>query len=152
MMKPTHIVIHHSLTKDGATVSWSAIRNFHMTDPAHMFSDIGYHAGVELAGSSYEVFLGRPWDVVGAHCKSHGMNRISLGVCIVGNFDDAPPSDEMLDVAARYVILPWMRIFGIEPAAVRFHRDWAPDRSCPGKMFTRELLAKHIHGVMPDDV
>lgn len=147
-MKPTHIVIHHSLTPDGKTVSWSAIRRFHTTDPAHMFSDIGYHAGVELVGTDYEVFLGRPWDVEGSHCKAHGMNHISLGVCLVGNYDAAPPPEPMLDVMARYVVLPWMRIFGIMPAAVRFHRDWAPDRTCPGTMFTRALLARHVPGIV----
>ena len=43
----THIMIHHSATEDSQTLSWQAIRRFHMTDPEHLWADIGYHAGVE---------------------------------------------------------------------------------------------------------
>ncbi len=144
---PTQIVVHHSLTPDGRTVSWGAIRSFHMTDPTHRWSDIGYHAGVELAGDGYETLLGRSWDEQGAHCKAGGMNRLALGVCCVGNFDLVPPPDEMLDVLARRVLLPWMRLFDIHPAAISFHRDHAPDRTCPGRMFTKPILARHVPGL-----
>ena len=77
-MKPTHIVIHRSLTNDGQSVSREAIRKYHLQQGWH---DIGYHYGIELAGDHYELFTGRKPYQIGAHCKESGMNACSLGIC-----------------------------------------------------------------------
>lgn len=38
--KPDGFLIHHSGTRDSGTVSWSAIRSFHLYDRG--WADIGY--------------------------------------------------------------------------------------------------------------
>ncbi len=40
-MKPEHIIIHCSGTEDSETVSWSAIRRYHIYDNG--WANIGYH-------------------------------------------------------------------------------------------------------------
>lgn len=128
--KPEIIIIHHSLTKDGATVSWNAIRRYHIETLG--MKDIGYHAGVELVGESvYEALLGRPWDEAGAHTQ--GENYHSLGLCFVGNFDLEEPPMAQLIVGARVVAL-WMRLFSIPLGKIFPHSAFA-SKTCPGKHF-----------------
>src|SRR3972149_5372018 len=119
-MRPQYIVLHHSLTKDGQTVSWGAIRTYHVQ--TNGWRDIGYHFGVELVGDYYEMLIGRTLSEDGAHCKEADMNRQGIGICLVGNFDMAPPSLKQLETTAR--IVTWaMKEFRIPREQVIGHRD-----------------------------
>lgn len=145
---PRGFVIHHSLTKDGATVSWPSIRSYHKDVKG--WSDIGYHCGVELAGSEYEAILGRPLDLEGAHCLAQNKNHNTFGLCMIGNFDRDPPPREQLEVMRDRILVPFGRMFSIplNLETVTFHRDHAPDRTCPGKAFTKELLKMYLPGLV----
>ena len=128
------IVLHHSLTKDSGTVSWQAIRRYHMGlisgSPYHM-TDIGYHYGIELVNDEYEILAGRSLIREGAH--TIGMNEKAIGVCFVGNFDET-------EVPARQwqkgleLVYTLASICFIPVNCIRGHRDYAP-KSCPGKLF-----------------
>lgn len=137
----THIIIHHSLTKDSETVSWDAIRRYHTE--THNWADIGYHFGIELIDNEYHILAGRPLNVAGAHCKEEGMNKKAIGFCFVGNYDEAPPPSIMLVKGTAY-IKGLMDEFNIIPADVRGHRDYATYKSCPGKLFDMTLLRDMI--------
>jgi hypothetical protein len=136
MNKPQYIVIHHSLTKDGQTVSWGAIRRYHTHTQG--WRDIGYQFGIELVGDYYEVLLGRLVGEEGAHCP--GLNSKSIGICCVGNFDQAEPPDRQWQICLN-LTRQLMRDYGIEPGRVLGHREWARDgRSCPGKQWDMGLF------------
>lgn len=138
-MKPVEIIIHHSLTKDSGTVSWGAIRRWHVE---HLeWDDIGYHSGVELVYTEYEMFMGRMWDRTGAHTR--GQNDKSLGFIFVGNYDFEPPPTRMLEVGAKVIAL-WMRLFDIPQEKIFRHSDFASYKSCPGKEFDIEDLKKWL--------
>lgn len=130
-MHPTHIVIHHSATPDGRTFSWDAIRWYHIN--TNRWKDIGYHAGVELLDAGYEVLLGRMFNEVGAHCVDGGMNSKAIGICVVGNFDLAPPPAKQLDLAVR-LTRSLMDLLNIPGANVNRHSDFSP-KTCPGRLF-----------------
>lgn len=144
MFEPSYIIVHHSLTKDQSVVDYTAIRMYHMAEMG--MQDIGYHGVVEFSGRGFIAILGRPWDQVGAHTKQAGMNRVSLGVCLVGNFDTAPPPDEQLACLRDRFLVPWMRMFKIPPANVKMHRHYAPWKTCPGSAFTEAILARFTPG------
>jgi len=147
---PNGFVLHHSLTQDGQSVSWPAIRRHHTTVKGWL--DIGYHVGVELAGAEYEALLGRPWDMEGAHCPQDAMNSHTLGVCLVGDFDKAPPPREQMVVLFDRVLIPFGRNLGIplNTKTITFHRDHARDgRTCPGTQFTAALLEMYLAEFVP---
>lgn len=140
MRKPDAICLHHSLTKDGKTVSWGAVRKWHMgLHPESPYVDrpmldIGYTYGIELINDRHEVLVGRMLGQQGAHCWQQGMNSRSVGILFTGDFDLAPPCPEMWDLGLRLVrSLCWL--FKIPVSSVYGHRELADYKTCPGKLF-----------------
>lgn len=131
-MDPKYIIVHHSLTKDSKTVSWSAIDRYHTKTLG--WSDIGYHYGIELIGTEYEVLAGRMPDVRGAHCTQEGMNKKSLGVCLVGNFDKTEVPQAMWDKAVD-LVKSLCNTHNISHERVLAHNQLAHYKSCPGTKF-----------------
>ena len=145
----THIMLHHSLTKDGQTVSWPAIEKYHREVQA--WRDIGYHAGIELVTDNpelalydYQGMVGRAARVQASACPQGDMNRIGLHLCFVGNFDLAPPPQEMLERAMLRFVRPWMLDFNISPDRIIGHRDYNPHKSCPGTKFDIEVVRRMV--------
>jgi len=135
-----YLICHHSLTKDGATVSWSAIRRYHIIDLEMV--DIGYQYGIELVGSDFETLVGRMLNEDGAHCKQQGMNHKSIGICFIGNYDLIVPPPKMIDAGVR-LVKSLMEVFHIPKENVRGHRDFAP-KSCPGLKFDMEQFRERL--------
>lgn len=136
-----HIMLHHSLTADSKTVSWGAIRRYHLSKG---WRDIGYHYGVELVNEDYEVLVGRPEHWLGAACLEGKMNELAFHVCCVGNYDLIEPHPAMLDVLVDRVVVPLIERNKISPDAIVGHRDYATYKSCPGKLFSVEKVRKLV--------
>lgn len=155
---------------------WEAIRRYHTSwryqgeiispqkaaalkaqgkKPEAPWSDIGYHLGVELQGGEIVLQQGRPIGTPGAHCVEANMNRRSIGICIVGNFDKAPPSLKKLTFL-RSVIAGLKIKYGIPPDHVIGHRDagmmagydWRKGqfKTCPGSLFPMDTLRDMLSG------
>ena len=159
MNKPEYIVIHHSLTKDGTTVDWEAIRKYHVE--TNGWKDIGYHAGIERIGGVLKSMKGRDDLAIGAHCKEAGMNNRSIGICIVGNFDLTPPDLETLrflrNMCFAYMVnygIPAQNVIGHRDAGLMAGYDWrkvGPTgvrefKTCPGELFPMQALQEILAG------
>ncbi|MGB3478367.1 MAG: peptidoglycan recognition family protein [bacterium] len=154
------IIIHHSWSKDHDTLDWGGIRRYHCAYRIDAYivtkaeynrrlkikngklfqvpwSDIAYHFGVEKVGGHYEILIGGSILEHGAHCK--GMNRSSLGICFVGNYDKVEPPEEMLGFAAERLIVPLLKISGYSTDCIVGHRKYAK-KSCPGKRFNLDTF------------
>jgi N-acetylmuramoyl-L-alanine amidase len=137
ILHPRFIVLHHSLTKDGETVNWDAIKKYHME--TNGWGDIGYHFGVESVAGKYVILRGRPIVQRGAHCADGGMNRQSLGVCMVGNFDLAEPPEAQKHLTQALVSrllwlykIPVVNVLGHREAQQRAGLPLERRKSCPG--------------------
>jgi len=160
---PEFIVLHHSFTKDNVLLADSkSIRKYHTEKNG--WADIGYHFVVEQVAGIWSTSLGRPSNVSGAHCTHSNMNRRSLGVCIVGNYDAETLTLEGASYLSRFLIALTAK-HGIEPKKVIGHRDagmmagydWREVgatgerqfKSCPGVLFPMDLVRNMISGVNP---
>ncbi len=139
--KPEYIIIHHSGTKEGDAETF---RKNHIE--VRGWRDIGYHYVIN--NGTYQpdglIETGRSEAEDGAHCNSDGMNRKSIGICLVGNFDiDKPTIAQMealerlcRDIMARYKI-PASKVLG--------HGEVAAT-NCPGKNFDMDAFRKRLEG------
>ena len=93
MRTVSSIIVHHTATPQTWTLE--KIRAFHKTK----WSEIGYHYVIERDPLLLRV--GRRSDRAGAHCK--GANRNSLGIVIVGNFEEETLDRQTLGFAAQAV-------------------------------------------------
>lgn len=139
---PTHIMVHHSLTEDGESLSWQAIRAYHTL--FNKWDDIGYHYGIEKVNSDVEVLVGRPESDVAAACKEGKMNERAIHVCCVGNFDNIPPSPQVLSKLVKYVLVPLIKRYKIPWGNIIAHRDYAPYKTCPGGKFDMNKLREMV--------
>lgn len=143
-MKPKRIILHHSATKDSGTVSWNAIRRYHIEN--NVWTDIGYHFGIEYVADpgdpkgSYEIMVGRTIDKIGAHTS--GENYDSIGICFVGDFDAATVPEAQWQAGLKLV--RWLCAqFGIVKEQIHGHREYAP-KTCPGKRFNIEQFRREL--------
>jgi hypothetical protein len=146
---PRRIVLHCSDTEDGPGNNWQAIRKYH-TDPkpgGRGFVEIGYHFGIEQIGGRLALLAGRHPYVMGAHCAAAGRNHDSLGICVVGDFDDDPPPLRLVGVVTSVLALLCV-MHGIAPETISGHREWEPGKTCPGAKwdmeFTRAMVGERL--------
>ena len=134
MNKWSEIAVHHSGTDDGPALNWDAIRHYHKDHNG--WRDVGYNAGVELVGASYEVLMGRPTYMTGAHTIGH--NTTALGICFVGNFNNGVPPVGQLEAGVKK-IKEWMETYNIPKENVFPHKKYN-DTDCPGDLFPMDKL------------
>ena len=159
----TGIVVHHSATKDSKLNDWEGIKKFHTSyrfngdiitkeQAENMLANgeqrvlkpwasIGYHFGLERINDALQVMIGRPLSMVGAHAK--GFNHTHIGVCIVGDFDKAAPSEDVWEAAIK-LVRGIMYTFRLSNTSILGHRETFKIRnvevskSCPGNLFPLE--------------
>ena len=124
------IIIHH-VGNTNRDVSAAEIHRWHQNNG---WSGIGYHFVIRKDGT---IERGRPMDMLGAHCYEH--NWHTVGVNIVGAFDDNEPELEQLISAAR-LLAALCRYYGLAPNqdTIKGHRDFN-NTACPGQLLYDEL-------------
>ncbi|XP_067275554.1 peptidoglycan recognition protein 5 [Pseudorasbora parva] len=134
MKSPAHtVVVHHTALPQPRDIvpQLAHIQRMHMQERG--FDDIGYNFLISGDGVVYE---GRGWGIVGAHAKDH--NSYSVGIALMGNFNDELPSSASLLALLRLLhtgvlhghVRPNFELIG--------HRDVAKTE-CPGEHLYSQL-------------
>ena len=119
-----YIILHHR-AGDGD------VNSIHSQHLGQGYAGIGYHFYVRKDGS---VYRGRPVNTIGAHCLNY--NRVSVGVCFEGNFENEQMS--VLQLNAGTELVKYLK--GLYPnASIVGHKDLM-STACPGRNFPMEKI------------
>jgi murein DD-endopeptidase MepM/ murein hydrolase activator NlpD len=139
-----YVVIHHSGVDQGDLKS---IDRYHKEE-RHMEHGLAYHF---LIGNGHgmrdgEIAVGERWreQLDGGHLHSEAQNKIAIGICLIGNFDDHKPTDRQMQslTALTEAVL---RRCKLSRSAVKTHqqinvvRTRCPGRNFPARSFVRGL-------------
>ncbi len=130
-----YIVIHHSASARGSAALFD---RYHRD--VRRWDELGYHfvIGNGNGAGDGQVEVGPRWikQKHGAHCKTpdNFYNRHGIGICLVGDFDGAPPTPAQMASLTQLVnfLLQECRI---SPADVVTHASVTGHTACPGRRF-----------------
>lgn len=140
----TGIVIHHL----GAT--FGTPETVHRQHLGFGYQGLGYHflIGNGNGLGDGEVHAGYRWDyqlpgahVIGAEGVHH--NGHSIGICLVGNGERRPFSDQQMTQLIR-LVQRLQQELGISATSIRLHGDLAPGTNSPGRYFESSRLAEQL--------
>lgn len=132
------IIIHHTITPKTQTVekTVASIERTHKARLHPIKGKLGHTAYHYLIFANGRVVTTRPEDEVGYHASDLAVNKRSIGIALVGNFDVDkvdPPflfalRDKIKDIKARHFI-----------KEVSGHRKFA-HKTCPGLKVTDKMI------------
>jgi LysM repeat protein len=130
-----NIVVHHSAT---TLDTLSSMDRYHRNE-RHMENGLAYHfvIGNGVRTKDGEIYIGRRWSkqLDGGHLSSVAMNRTSIGICLIGDFNKRAPSEKQLN-ALRELISYLMNRCDLDKSTVQTHRQInVRPTQCPGAKF-----------------
>lgn len=139
MKRIGRIVVHHSATRTGSAAFFRVLHR-----GLNRWNDIGYHFVIgngTLTGDG-TVEKGRALPFTGAHAK--GGNTDSVGICLVGNFNETDPTPEQMQSLGN-LLHKLMDRYGIGREGITVHRNVkGSSTECPGSRLTLAEILKLI--------
>lgn len=139
-----YIVVHHSATRNGSS---QAMEMYHR-QKRHMENGLAYHfvIGNGSGMPDGKIEIGNRWkrQIKGGHLASDRLNEISIGICLVGNFEvDRPTAAQMQSLKA---LIAYLRArCNIPKSGVKTHTQInTKPTACPGKNFPTSALLNSI--------
>lgn len=131
------IVVHHSASAAGSVETIDAEHRQRVDAEGQPWLGIGYHFAIGNGqgmpdGQVTPTFRWRE-QLAGAHAGVAEANATGIGICLIGNFEVAPPTPRQLDAAVR-LTRALATEFDIAPADIVRHGDLKAT-ACPGRHF-----------------
>jgi len=139
-----YVVVHHSVTDGGDAMSLDVIHRRRGFDRG-----LGYHFVIDNGTTTRidgQIEASPRWvkQMDGAHCNAAGMNQCGIGVCLVGDFTNHPPSDRQMD-SLVLLVNALRRYYRIPMSRVIRHKDVpGKNTACPGDSFPWEEFKRRL--------
>ncbi len=139
-----YIVVHHSATSCGTV---SGMDEYHR-NTRHMKNGLAYHfvIGNGDGMGDGEVAVGARWtkQLDGGHLASVSLNRVSIGICLVGHFDKTRPTRKQL-ASLEALIQALRQRCNLRLSAIKTHQQINPiGTRCPGRYFDLKQLLRDL--------
>ncbi|NKB23444.1 MAG: LysM peptidoglycan-binding domain-containing protein [Kiritimatiellae bacterium] len=139
-----YIVVHHSASLKGNPQSMD---RYHR-EKRRMENGLAYHfvIGNGQGMQDGEITVGSRWkkQLQGGHLASEALNQVSIGICLVGNFDVSKPSKPQM-VSLKDLSRYLLKRCGLEKDHIRTHRQInTKPTKCPGRYFSRQALLRAL--------
>lgn len=138
---PTRLVLHH--TWRPTVAEWRGLAS--MKGMQNYYRGLGWTAAPHVYVGPDKIWLATPMSEVGIHAGSgnsgttNGVWWYSIGLELVGNYDQQRPSG-LLWEQAKAVMGELSKRVGVAPRQfISFHRDYS-SKSCPGWAITKEWV------------
>ncbi|MEK0451381.1 MAG: hypothetical protein RL088_3649 [Verrucomicrobiota bacterium] len=142
-----YIVVHNSGTRQGSA---AAFENYHRY-VRKMSNGMAYHfvIGNGTSTGDGKIEVGNRWhrQIQGGHVHSDYLNNISVGICLVGDFNNHRPTSAQLASLEELIKVVRDRVGRVngQKAVVQPHRNINPPRwptDCPGDEFPYSFLRR----------
>ena len=138
------LVLHHSATLSGSVASIDSEHKTRRDSAGNAWLGIGYHFvignGNGMPDGKVQATFRWEQQIHGAHSGHALFNSKGIGICLIGNFEDAPPSRKQLS-ALRLLVKQLGERYQISSQQVMSHADIRPT-SCPGRFFPMAEINK----------
>lgn len=158
MNKPQNIVVHHSVTPRDLDMlkTERSIENNHGQRGFNR-STLGWHVGYHyIIYGNGQIKQYRTDLEQGAHCAEQSMNFKSLGVCLIGDFDNELPSDLQVNALANF-LKQKVEQYSIPLININPHRHYAinaatgkPYKSCYGSKLADDWARRLLFNEMTE--
>lgn len=144
MNVPKEIIVHHAASPRSSKASdvdnwhrerWPGFQSKQFTNSHGEGYHVGYHYVIESDGTVVQT---RGHDEEGAH--TIGMNKSSIGICLVGNFSIERPTPEQ-ERAFEKLARKLLDKFNLRPADIVPHRKYAR-KECFGLKLSDDHFAR----------
>jgi hypothetical protein len=142
-----NIVVHNSGTRQGNAAAFEHYHRYVRRMP----NGLAYHFVIGNGTSSKDgaIEIGNRWhhQIQGGHVHSDYLNNISIGICLVGDFNNDNPTAKQKEALVELIKYLRRRVgrVGGQQAVVWAHKNINPPRwptDCPGRKFPVNWLER----------
>ena len=131
------IVLHHT---------WDTVKQWEKGEVSaryykKLYENKGWTAGPHIFVAPEGIWLFTDTRYQGIHANKG--NEGSIGIEMVGRYDETYPKGKIWK-NTKTVLKLLLKKFDLKIKDIHFHREYNPDKSCPGKLITKKWIKEKI--------